>query len=405
MVLGVDTKAFTLADTVGFGIKTRFRIPLMIEANKKICIKSEGTSLNSESICTSFGEGAPASMVWTRPIDGKRYVVIGQWDFQYQNTQGGPYYVNSVNHPNDVTLFKWATQYARPNALNVWPTLNSAFFGREIGNNGTIGLFIDTGVDLVKLPVRVSGAVVSSVGSSSNRAIETFVNTRNVFIGFLGTTIGYTSTTNSNTVGNTTRPIPLPVLTGWSAGSVSSVVDIERYAVNGNRSILAVNGDLTITCPSGSTVFTMTGVRTVIVTGNLIIRCNIVYGSSDSSSSWAWIAKNGDIKVYNGDGIPNVGAVTNLAGVYLTVRDPGAPSGGSITYTGATTTQAILRVEGSLYGNATPLFSSRLYARATGAYDILTTGTILTYSNRALVSPPPLLSQYLGNYQVQRVVQ
>ena len=58
-----------------------------------------------------------------------------------------------------------------------------------------------------------------------------------------------------------------------------------------------------------------------------------------------------------------------------------------------------------MYGNATPLFNSRLYARATGAYDILTTGTILTYSNRALVSPPPLLSQYLGNYSVQRVVQ
>ena len=48
-----------------------------------------------------------------------------------------------------------------------------------------------------------------------------------------------------------------------------------------------------------------------------------------------------------------------------------------------------------MYGNATPLFNSRLYARATGAYDILTTGTILTHSNRALVNPPPLHSQYL----------
>ena len=56
MVLGVGTKAFTLADSVGFGIKTRFRIPLMIEADKKICLKSEGTSLNSENICTTFGE-------------------------------------------------------------------------------------------------------------------------------------------------------------------------------------------------------------------------------------------------------------------------------------------------------------------------------------------------------------
>ena len=94
--------------------------------------------------------------------------------------------------------------------------------------------------------------------------------------------------------------------------------------------------------------------------------------------------------------------MTNLAGVYVAVKET---TGGDITYTGANTTQAILRVEGTLYGNASPLFASRLYARATGAYDILTTGTILTYSNRALVSPPPLLSQYLGTYQVKRVVQ
>jgi hypothetical protein len=247
----------------------------------------------------------------------------------------------------------------------------------------------------------VSGAVVSTIGSSSNRAIESFINTRDIFAGFLGTTIGYTSTTSNNT--STTTTVTLPTLVGAAGTTISSVADLEqRYAVNGNKNILAVTGDLTITCPAGSTVFTMTGVRTVIVTGNLIIRCNIVYGSSDSTSSWAWIAKNGNIQVYNGTGAPNVGAVTNLMGVYVAVKET---TGGDITYTGANTTQAILRVEGTLYGNASPLFASRLYARATGAYDILTTGTILTYSNRALVSPPPLLSQYLGTYQVQRVVQ
>ena len=149
----------------------------------------------------------------------------------------------------------------------------------------------------------------------------------------------------------------------------------------------------------------MNGVRTVIVTGNLIINCNIVYGSSDSSSSWAWIAKNGNIQVSNGTGPLSSGAITNLAGVYVAVGD-NTTTGRFVPATGTNnTTQAILRIEGTLYGNASPLFASRLYARATGAYDILTTGTILTYSNRALMSPPPLLSQYLGTYQVQRVVQ
>lgn len=58
-----------------------------------------------------------------------------------------------------------------------------------------------------------------------------------------------------------------------------------------------------------------------------------------------------------------------------------------------------------MYGNATPLFQSRLYVRGTNAYDILTTGVILSYSNRALVNPPPLLSSYLNNYSVSRVVR
>ena len=100
----------------------------------------------------------------------------------------------------------------------------------------------------------------------------------------------------------------------------------------------------------------------------------------------------------NGNGTAAMKGITNLAGVYVATTGAFIPLGGQVT-------QAILRVEGTLYGNASPLFASRLYARATGAYDILTTGTILTYSNRALMSPPPLLSQYLGTYQVQRVVQ
>ncbi len=83
---------------------------------------------------------------------------------------------------------------------------------------------------------------------------------------------------------------------------------------------------------------------------------------------------------------------------------PTGTTGGKITTTGGTTTN-ILRINGSIYGNAEDLFNSRLYVRGTNAYDILTTGVILSYSNRALVSPPPLLSQYLNNYSVTRVVK
>ncbi len=404
MVLGAGTKAFSLADTVGFGIRTQYRVPLMIEADRKICIKSEWASLNSQEICTTFGAHATSNQFWTRPIDGKKYVVLGQGDFQYQTTLAWPYSVENIANPNNVVLFKWATQY-QTKFGNIGPTLNSAFFGKSTGTDGTIGLFTDTGIDLVRLDVRVSGVVVSSIGSVSNRAIETFLNT-SPFADFLGTSVVMNTSTTSNNTNTTPTPVmTLPTLVGGTAGSATSVAELERYAVNGNRNILAVAGDLTIACPTGSTVFMMSGVRTVIVSGNLIIRCNVAYASSDTTSSWAWIAKGGDIQVSNGTSPLSAGAVTNLAGIYVTVAEAGR--GGNYTYIPTTnnTTQAILRIDGSLYGNPKPLFDSRLYARATGAYDILTTGTTISYSNRALVSPPPLLSQYLGTYQVQRVVQ
>lgn len=180
---------------------------------------------------------------------------------------------------------------------------------------------------------------------------------------------------------------------------------MEALAVNGNKNILSLkNGNLQIDCTSGVTATELTGVRTVIVeNGNLIINCNNGYGSADISSSWAWIVKNGNIYVATG--------VTNMAGVYVSIGTPAVTSSsacggtGNLCALGAQATNAILRLNGSLYGNAKPLFDSRLYVRGTNAYDILTTGVIISYSNRALVSPPPLLSEYLNNYSVTRVVK
>ncbi len=55
MVLGVGTKAFTLADTVGFGLRPRFLVPLMIEVNKEFCLASTGDALNIGKLCTVIG--------------------------------------------------------------------------------------------------------------------------------------------------------------------------------------------------------------------------------------------------------------------------------------------------------------------------------------------------------------
>lgn len=45
VVIGVGGKVFTLADTVGFGIKTQYTIPLMIEADKRICLQAQDNSI------------------------------------------------------------------------------------------------------------------------------------------------------------------------------------------------------------------------------------------------------------------------------------------------------------------------------------------------------------------------
>lgn len=66
----------------------------------------------------------------------------------------------------------------------------------------------------MKSPVRVSSAVVSSIGASSNRYLENFLNPGDMFAGFLGTTSGYTSTTNSNTNSVVNHTVTLPVIVG-----------------------------------------------------------------------------------------------------------------------------------------------------------------------------------------------
>lgn len=94
VVIGRGGKVFTLADTVGFGIKTEFAIPLMIEADKKICLDGSGDTIDGTTICTTFGEAAslsPNIQTFTRLTDGKKYVIIGRGDYQYQDTVGGDY--------------------------------------------------------------------------------------------------------------------------------------------------------------------------------------------------------------------------------------------------------------------------------------------------------------------------
>jgi hypothetical protein len=137
-------------------------------------------------------------------------------------------------------------------------------------------------------------------------------------------------------------------------------------------------------------------VKTLVVeNGNLFIECNNQYPPNDISSSWAFIVKGGDIVVAN--------PVASMVGVYVAIPEGGR--GGNFASKENVSTRQVLSINGSLYGKTDNLFKARNYIRGTNAYDMLTTGVILSYSNRALVSPPPMLSQYLNNHNVTRVVR
>ena len=155
---------------------------------------------------------------------------------------------------------------------------------------------------LSTLSVRVSGAIVGTTGTPVNRSIEQFVKTtpQSMLAGFLGTV-----STNTSTSTNTTSTSNLGniAVNGATVTNITATQLSDIPALNGNQNIRAIKGDLTINCPVGRSVFTMDGVRTVIVEGNITLNCNTVY--ADTNSSWAWIAKGGDIIINNGNNTPS----------------------------------------------------------------------------------------------------
>ncbi len=235
-------------------MRTEYAIPMMIEADKRICLKSGGNALNSETICTTFGDAAlldPDVVTWTRPIDGKPYVILGQGEFQYQEVIGGPFYVRSTSGPNNIDLFKGSRLYNAFNGGSI--TLNSAFFGRQVGSDGTLTI-ATTSVNLVSLPVRVSTALIGTTATPVNRSIENFITQASVNA-FL-TSIRASSSLNPQTnLRNDREPVGMTTFQNRQTGDkiVKSLAELETLSVNGNKNILALKGNLTIVGCSSNT--------------------------------------------------------------------------------------------------------------------------------------------------------
>ncbi|MFZ2255497.1 MAG: hypothetical protein WAW59_04060 [Patescibacteria group bacterium] len=193
--------------------------------------------------------------------------------------------------------------------------------------------------DLARLPVRVSSALVGTTGTPVNRSIEQFVKTtpQSILSGFLG---NLSTTTTTSTTTNSSSNLGNIAVNGATVGNVSASRLDQIPALNGNQNIRAIKGNLTIENCVNNT-FVMTGVRTVIVEGDIIIRCNTVY--ENALSSWAWIAKDGNIIIDNGDGTVNNKGITNLAGVYVAIGD--TLNTGKFTPIAGITTSAILKID------------------------------------------------------------
>ena len=388
MVIGKNANIFSLQDIVSLSMTPRYKVPVHIQAGKDFSISQENLTGNTKVSDISKYHADGTIPYWVSQNNTKWYVV-GQGDFLMPKTaktfhgitcgvEGSQFRLCEVARPAGViTLFKG-------NELQEFKG-NTATIGKinlnAISDDGT------THFSLASFPVQVVNSQVSVSGG--NRTLKTFTSfgdTVKQYISSIKIDNTYTSTIGSDLFANNAfQHISLGNIANVGVKTITSIADLEVYKYNANKDVFALKGDVTIAC-NANKVLTLSGVKTLVVEGNLHINCDMVY--TDANASWAFIVKDGNITVDKD--------VKNISGVIVAVD-------GEIKQD--VTTTNILRIDGTLYGKADNLFNKRTYARATSSYEILTTGTVITYSSRALRNPPPLLSQYLNTYKVQRVVR
>lgn len=399
VVIGENTRVFTEADSIIFHLKTKYDIPVSL-SGARVCIYTTNTNaVNGPNDSNCYYMGAD--------------VVLGKGDYvkyQWADHLGTHIFTGTARGINDVLLYTGGSL--------------RSFQGR-LPSGQYIDGAVEVKLEAIRTPiqVRVSKNMVSnSAGGSVYLRRVTFATANEVVSGFIDSVSNgnFTSTTaigttSSSTVSSTNTTQTTSVSTNVN-DAVSNLSVITSRARVGNATIYslgdfdtsglslsdyndvyAIKGNLTI-----NSELTLSGVKTVIVEdGNLFINKNIL---NDSRSSWAFIVRNGNIVIDEG--------VTSIAGVYMAIPGSTGQTGriktpmGVLDSQGKCTTnptQTILKVYGSLYGNADHIIACHTYVRANAGYDTLTTGLIINYSSRAFTYPPPLLSRFLEQYNVNKV--
>lgn len=167
---------------------------------------------------------------------------------------------------------------------------------------------------------------------------------------------------------------------------INDINDFNQLAqVGDNSNIRTIKNKNLVIDYNASDIF-LSWVKTIVVENwDLIINRNISYLWTDSS--WAFVVKSGNILVAKN--------VSKISWVFLVMNWE--------IWSSNWATEKQLIVEWSLYGNSENLSQNRTYVRWTEWSTALTTWVIINYSNRVLKNPPPMLTNFVNEYNEKRV--
>lgn len=298
---------------------------------------------------------------------------------------------------NGVTFKGNATGIAAGSSADVNPPLSAGSAIRQANFAISLGYLVEG------IPVRISKPAVSTTAGgsafvASTQTVGNDVNT--ITAGFIDDlrrgnfTVAASATVNSATTAASSTSVGLStsgVTTPSSVVTITTAAGINHtnFAKVGDAPNIYLMANGVVKLGSPATPLILSGIGTIVIEkGTLEINGDIEY--ADANASWAFIIKEpatGDVAIRIAPG------VKRIAGAYLALAGR-ATGANSVTP---------LAIDGNMNADIGELVTNRTYIRGVENSTALSTGVTINYSTRALKNPPPLLTQYLEQYNLDRV--